>query len=292
MPPGGRPTVRSRRLGAALKRHREAAGADQATAADAILKSVSKVSRLESGLTSASALEVRTLLDCYGVQDPSERTRLEGWAKTGGQRGWWLDFQETVTPDYVDHITLENEATYIRSWQPVLIPGLLQTAEYAESVIASGPTFIPADMAARLVQVRQERQKRIEQGGVQFAAVIWEPAITSLASIPAIAGPQWSRLLEAGERYNVTVQMLPASASRAAGVAGPFVSFSFSDEPTVEAVAVENLPNTSVIEAPCDLAPYVHVFDRLRSTALSPEETADRIRQLLKSGQQTTGGRP
>ncbi|MBT2482805.1 DUF5753 domain-containing protein [Streptomyces sp. ISL-94] len=283
MPPGGRPTVRSRRLGAALKRHREAAGADQATAAEAILKSVSKVSRLESGLTSASALEVRTLLDCYGVQDAGERARLEGWAKTGNQRGWWLDFQETVTPDYADHITLENEATYIRSWQPVLIPGLLQTAEYAESVITSGPTFIAADMAARLVQVRQERQRRIAQGGVQFAAVIWEPAITSLASVPAIAGPQWSRLLEVGDRYNVTVQMLPASAGRAAGVAGPFVSFSFGDEPTVEAVAVENLPNTSVIEAPDDLALYVNVFDRLRSTALSSEETADRIRQLLKN---------
>ncbi|MEW2415044.1 DUF5753 domain-containing protein [Streptomyces sp. NPDC046866] len=214
---------------------------------------------------------------------------MEGWAKTGNQRGWWLDFQEAVTPDYADHIALESEATYIRSWQPVLIPGLLQTAEYAESVITSGPTFIPSATAARLVQVRQERQKRIQQGGVQFAAVIWEPAISSLASVPAIAVPQWRRLLEAGERHNVTVQMLPASASRAAGAAGPFVSFSFGDEPTAEAVAVENLPNTSVIEVPDDIALYVNVFDRLRSTALSPEETADRIRQLLTSAQHTTG---
>ncbi|CAM5547166.1 helix-turn-helix domain-containing protein [Streptomyces avidinii] len=282
MPVGGRPTVRSRRLGAALRRHREAAGLDQATAAAAILRSVSKVSRLEGGQSTASALEVRTLLNCYGVDDPDERARLEGWAKSSNQRGWWLDYQETLRSGYTDHITLENDATYIRSWQPALIPGLLQTTEYAEAVIASAPTFIEAERAARLVQVRQERQKRIYEGTTQFAAVIWEPAITSMASTPAIAHPQWRLLLEAGERHNVTVQMLPASASRAAGIAGPFVSFSFGVEPTVEAVAVENLPNTSVIEAPDDLALYVNVFDRLRSTALSPEQTAERIRLLLK----------
>ncbi|MET9884925.1 Scr1 family TA system antitoxin-like transcriptional regulator [Streptomyces sp. NPDC006430] len=112
-----------------------------------------------------------------------------------------------------------------------------------------------------------------------------------MSAKPCPPSSRTSRLLEAGERYNVTVQMLPASASRAAGVAGPFVSFSFGDEPTVEAVALENLANTSVIEAPDDLALYVHVFDRLRSTALSPEETADRIRQLLKNAH-ITGERP
>ncbi|MCJ1677204.1 helix-turn-helix domain-containing protein [Streptomyces sp. APSN-46.1] len=292
MPPGGKPTVRSRRLGAALKRHREAAGIDQASAAEAILKSVSKVSRLEGGLTSASALEVRTLLDRYSVDDPKERARLEGWAKTGNQRGWWLDFQETVTPDYADHITLENDATHIRSWQTALIPGLLQTPEYAESVISAGPCFLTPERIKGLMQVRQERQKRIEEGGVQFAAVIWEPAITSLASHPALAVPQWQRLLDASQRHNVTVQMLPISASRAAGAAGPFVSFSFGDEPIVEAVAVENLPNTSVIEAPDDLALYVNAFDGLRSSALSPEETADRILQLLKGTPCSTEERP
>ncbi|MEU6892283.1 DUF5753 domain-containing protein [Streptomyces sp. NPDC046557] len=292
MPAGGRPTVRSRRLGAALKRHREAAGADQATAAEAILKSVSKVSRLEGGLTSASPLEVRTLLDCYGVDDPKERARLEAWAKTSNQRGWWLDFQEAVTPDYADHITLENDATHIRTWQPALIPGLLQTPDYAKSVISAGPFHLSQDQIAQLVQVRQERQRRVEEGEVKVAAVIWEPAITSLAHHPTLAVRQWRRLLDAAQRPHVTVQMLPASASREAGTTGPFVSFSFGGEPNVEAVAVENLPNTSVIEAPDDLALYVNAFDGLRSSALSPEETADRILQLVNSIPYGTEERP
>ncbi|MFI8105988.1 helix-turn-helix domain-containing protein [Streptomyces sp. NPDC086023] len=289
MPAGGRPTVRSRRLGAALKRHREAAGLDQGVAAAAILKSITKISRLESGQVSASALEVRTLLNCYGVQDPGERDRLETWARTSNERGWWLDYQETVRPDYADHITLESDSTYIRSWEPALIPGLLQTPEYAESVITSGPTFIVADRVAQLVKVRQERQRRIEEGGANFTAIIWEPAVTSLAHDPVVGPGQLMRLLDVGQRQNVTVQILPAPASKAAGMSGAFVAFSFGVEPSVDAVTVRNVANTSVVEAPNDLALYVNVFDQLRSAAMSPEESAERLRDLLSNTQHPRG---
>ncbi|MFB7588312.1 helix-turn-helix domain-containing protein [Streptomyces sp. NPDC056169] len=281
MPAGGKPTVRSRRLGSALKRLREAAGVDQSVAAQAILRSVTKVSRLESGQVSASALEVRTLLDCYGVRDEDERRRLEELARASNQRGWWLDYQETLRPDYADHITLESDSTYIRSWEPSLIPGLLQTPEYAESVISSGPSFIPQERIAQLVEVRQERQRRIEDGGVHFTAIIWEPAIAALRHDPAVRDGQLRRLLDAGQRQNVTVQILPAAASKAAGMSGAFVAFSFGIEPNVEAVAVRTAANTTVVEAPEDLAAYVNVFDLLRSAAMSAEESAERIRQTL-----------
>lgn len=285
MPAGGRPTVRSRRLGSALKRHRESAGLDQAAAAQSIMRSVTKVSRLESGQTSASALEVRTLLDCYGVDDQGERSRLEKWARSSNERGWWLDYQETVRPEYADHITLESDSTYIRSWEPALIPGLLQTAEYAESVIMSGPRFIAPERVAQLVKVRQERQRRIESGESHFAAIIWEPALTSLTHDANVCVGQLLRLLDAGQRHNVTIQILPEWASRAAGMYGAFAAFSFGVEPNVEAVAVENIANTTVVEAPEDLALYANVFDRLRSVAMSPEESAERIRELLTAVQ-------
>ncbi|MGA6170874.1 helix-turn-helix domain-containing protein [Streptomyces sp. NPDC012600] len=281
MPAGGKPTVRSRRLGSALRRHREAAGVDQSVAADAIMKSVTKVSRLEGGQVSASALEVRALMDCYGVQDMDERTRLEQLARTSNKRGWWVDHQQAMRPDYADYITLESDATYIRSWEPALIPGLLQTAEYAESVIASGPTFIDQETITALVKVRQERQKRIDQGGARFTAIIWEPAITALLHDAAVCQGQLLRLLEVGDRQNVTVQILPREASKMAGMAGAFVAFSFGMEPIVEAVTMQTFASTTVVEAPEDLALYVNVFDLLRSAALSPEKSADRIRHIL-----------
>ncbi|MER8233717.1 helix-turn-helix transcriptional regulator [Streptomyces sp. NPDC094049] len=281
MPAGGRPTVRSRRLGAALKRLREAAGIDQSVAAQAILRSVTKVSRLESGQVSASVLEVRTLLDCYGVRDQGERGRLEELARARNQRGWWLDYQETLRPDYADHITLESDSTYIKSWEPSLIPGLLQTPEYAESVISTGPAFIAPDRITELVKVRQERQRRIDQGGVHLTAIIWEPAITALGHDQVLCVGQLRRLMDAGERQNVTLQILPTAASKTAGISGAFVAFSFGVEPTVEAVTARTVTHTTVVEAPEDLAAYANVFDRLRSAALSPEESADRFRRML-----------
>jgi len=281
MPAAGRPTVRSRRLGSALKRHREAAGLDQAAAAEAIMKAVSKVSRMESGQVSTSALEVRTLLDLYQVADPDERERLVQWARSSNQRGWWFDYQETMRPDYADHITLEADATYIRSWEPSLIPGLLQTPEYAESVITTGPTFVDSEWVAAMVKVRQERQRRIEEGGADFTAIIWEPAVAALSDGSAVHVGQLERLIEVGQRQNVTVQILPTSASKAAGMAGAFVAFSFGVEPRVEAVTVRNPANTSVVESPEDLALYVNIFDQLRSAAMSPEESAQRLREIL-----------
>ncbi|MFF4602132.1 helix-turn-helix domain-containing protein [Streptomyces sp. NPDC001339] len=284
MPAGGKPTVRSRRLGAALKRHREAASLDQADGAEAILKSVSKISRLESGQTSASALEVRTLLDRYRVTDPEERGRLLEWARRSNERGWWIDYQELVRPGYADHITLEADATYIRSWGPTRVPGLLQTPEYTEAVIATGPKFIPPPRVAELVKLRQERQRRIEEDGTHLTAIMWEPAVSALMCEPHVYTGQLMHLVEVSQRQNVTVQLLPSAESLIAGMSGAFVAFSFGVEANVEAVTLENPANTSVVEAPEDLALYVNIFDQLRSAALSPDESTERIRKALDGG--------
>ncbi|WTK17982.1 helix-turn-helix transcriptional regulator [Streptomyces sp. NBC_01525] len=281
MPAGGKPTVRSRRLGYALRRHREAAGLDQSDGAEAIMKSVTKVSRLESGQTSASALEIRTLLDRYGVEDAEERNRLMEWSRRSNERGWWIDYQPTLRSGYADHITLESDATYIRIWEPVLVPGLLQTPEYIEAVITTGPRVIPPDQVAELVKLRLERQHRIEAGGVRFAAVIWEPALMGLPDEGDIRENQLTHLLDVGKRQNVTVQLLPTSAALTAGMSGSFTAFSFGVEANVEAVTLDNPAHVNVVEGPEELAQYVNVFDQLRSAAMSPDESASRIQQLL-----------
>ncbi|MER6049432.1 helix-turn-helix domain-containing protein [Streptomyces sp. BHT-5-2] len=284
MPAGGRPTVRSRRLGNAMRRYRETAGLDQPDAAEAITKSVSKISRLESGHTSASGLEVRTLLDLYGVEDPAERTKLLEWARKSNERGWWIDYQAAIQPGHVDHIALENEATCIRAWEPVLVPGLLQTPEYTEAVITVGPRSVPPEEVVELTKLRQERQRQIEAGGASFTAIIWEPALTALHSQPRVNVGQLTHLLEVGRRQNITIQILPASASLIAGMSSGFAAFSFGEEAIVEAVTLDTPAHANVVEAPEDLARYVNVFDQLRSAALPPDNSAERIRELLEDG--------
>lgn len=283
MPAGGRPTVRSRRLGTALRQYRQAAGLDQPQAAEIIAASQARISRVESGHVTARVIEVRLLLDAYGVKDPDVRAKLEELAKHSKNRGWWLEHAAHLRPDYVDHIALEDDATYIREWQPVMVPGLLQTPAYAEAVIAGGPHCIEPERADQLLQVRLGRQAKISEGGASYTAILWEAVVAQPLVDVGIHRDQLSAILEAGERKNVTVQVLPFRSGVLAGYSSAFYSFSFDKEPTVEAVAMDNLRGASVLEGAEDLAAYANAFDLLRSSALAPEASAKLIRGILRS---------
>ncbi|MFF7736163.1 MULTISPECIES: Scr1 family TA system antitoxin-like transcriptional regulator [unclassified Streptomyces] len=283
MPVGGRPTVRSRRLGAALKAYRLAANKDQAEAAEVIAAHQTRVSRIETGHVSARPLEIRAMLDAYGVHDPEVRQKLEELARQSKRRGWWLEHAAHLRPEYVDHIALEDDATYIREWQPVLVPGLLQTKGYAEAVISEGPDYVAPDLIAQLVKVREARQAKIGEGGASYTAILWEAVIVHPLVSVEIHREQLAAILQVAQRKNVTVQVLPFSAGALAATSSAFSSFSFDAEPTVEAVTMENLRGTSVLEAPGDLAAYGNAFDLLRSAALAPEASAKLIRHILRS---------
>ncbi|MFI7344985.1 helix-turn-helix domain-containing protein [Streptomyces sp. NPDC049936] len=283
MPAGGRPTVRSRRLGTALRQYRHAAKLDQPQAAEIIAASQARVSRLESGHVTARVIEVRLLLDAYGVTDPEVRTKLEELAKHSRNRGWWLEHAEHLRPDYVDHIALEDDATYIREWQPVMVPGLLQTPAYAEAVIAGGPHYLEPERVAQLVQVRVGRQAKVEEGGASYTAILWESVLAQPLVGAETHKEQLSAILEIGKRKNVTVQVLPFSTGVLAGYSSAFYSFSFDEEPTVEAVAMDNLRGTSVLEGAEDLAAYANAYDLLRSSALAPDASAKLIRAYSRA---------
>lgn len=280
--PVGRPTVRSRRLGAALKAYRLAAKMDQVQAAEVIAAHQTRVSRIETGHVSARPLEIRAMLDAYGVRDSEVRQKLEDLARQSKRRGWWLEHAAHLRPDYLDHIALEDDATYIREWQPVVVPGLLQTAAYAEAVIADGPHDIEPERVTELVKVRVGRQAKIEAGGASYTAILWEGVVVHPLVSVEIHREQLSAILEIGKRKNVTVQVLPFSAGVLAGYSSAFYSFSFDEEPTVEAVAMDNLRGTSVLEGPEDLAAYANAYDLLRSSALTPDASSKLIRGVLR----------
>ncbi|WP_053914042.1 helix-turn-helix transcriptional regulator [Streptomyces sp. TP-A0875] len=288
MPAGGRPTVRSRRLGAALRRYRQTAKFDQPQAAEVIASSQARISRVESGHATSRVIEVRLLLDAYGVTDAEVRAKLEDLAKRSKNRGWWLEHAAHLRSDYLDHIALEDDATYIREWQPVMVPGLLQTPAYAESVISGGPHYIEPERVAELVKVRVGRQAKIEEGGASYTAIVWEAVVAQPLVSVDVHRDQLSAMLEIGRRKNVTVQVLPFSAGVLAGYSSAFCSFSFDEEPTVEAVAMDNLRGTSVLEGAEDLAAYANAYDLLRSSALTPDASAKLIRNVWRSLKEDT----
>lgn len=169
-----------------------------------------------------------------------------------------------------------------------MVPGLLQTPAYAEAVIAASPHYIEPERAAQLVKVRVGRQAKIEEGGASYTAILWEAVLAQPLVSVEIHREQLSAILEIGKRKNVTVQVLPFSAGVLAGYSSAFYSFSFDDEPTVEAVAMDNLRGTSVLEGAEDLAAYASAFDLLRSSALAPDASAKLIRGILRTLKEDT----
>ncbi|MGW3568246.1 helix-turn-helix domain-containing protein [Streptomyces sp. NPDC000941] len=284
MPAGGRPTVRSRRLGAALKRYRQSAKLDQPQAAEVLGVHQTRVSRIESGHVTARIIEIRALLSAYDVDDPRVRIKLETLAKNANRRGWWLEHAAHLRQDLLDHISLEDDATHIREWQPALIPGLLQVPAYAEAVITSNADFIDPDKVPKLVEVRGDRQARIDEkgGAANYTAIIWEPVIIHPIVKVEIHQEQLAHVLEVSKRQNVTLQVLPISAGVKATMPSAFSCFSFDAEPTVEAVTLDNLRGSSILEGTEDLTAYTLAFDQLRSAALAPEASAKLIRGVLR----------
>jgi len=283
MPDGGRSTVRSRRLGATLLKYRKAAGFDQDEAAEAIKGSGTKISRMEAGKVTVRPLELVTLLRAYGVDDQEEVARLEAMSRASMRRGWWVDYGDSLSPGYGDHISLEAEATYIRSWDNVLIPGLLQTEPYAAVTISSGPVVVEPERLEEKIKLRRERQERIANEGIPQAVVLWEPAITSPMGGEDIHRGQLEHLLELSTQTNISIQVLPVGSRVMTGMGTPFTAFSFGPDLNIEAVTIEGLISTHVYEAEPDLAAYGRLFDGLRSEAASTSESQALIRRTLRS---------
>ena len=286
MPVGGKPTVRSRRVGTELRRLREAAGVTTAQAAELLNCSPAKISRIENGIVSARVVDLRLLLDRYGDQDQEHRAYLERLARESSKRGWWQDYNDTIPPYYADFIGLETDASYIKTWEPTTVPGLLQTPEYARAVMLANPAMISPDKLDNFISIRRERQARLEQDtDVRLDVVIWEAALITTVGGDEVQRGQLSRLLELMDRPNISVQVLPLEAGDKASMSGSFVTFSFGSERSVNTVFVENLTSSQYLERDQELRGYTLVFDALRSAALSPAASATRIRQRLEQRQ-------
>lgn len=287
MPAGGRPTVRSRRLGAALRKYREAAKLDQQHGADHIVGSKAKISRIESGQVTARPGDVRLLLELYGVEDPEVYRQLEQLARDSNKRGWWVNYPWALNPEYADFVTLEADATYIRTWQPLYLPGLLQTDGYVKALLEGGlAASTPEDVELAIAR-RRERRKTIETGGARYAAIVWEPVVTAPMPSPAVHREQLLHLIDVAQRRNVTFQVLPLSEWHAAHMASHFVMFSFGAEPAPEAVAFDSTTSTVFVEELDDMVRHAEAFEELRSAAMTPKQTlsflSDQLAKLPES---------
>ena len=283
------PTVRRRRLGAKLRALRGDLTLDEVADSSEGTFISSKLSRMETAKSAAKAKDVEDLLDLYvrlGREVSDElRAALVKLTKEGGQRGWWHSYRGVLTPVYEDLISLEAEAESVSTWQLGLIPGLLQTAEYAREIIRA--TAMSEAIEARvdaLVEVRLARQAVLtREEPLALWAIIAEQALRSTSDDASLMHEQLGRLLSMGKRPNVNIQVLRSDAPLHVGLTGTFTILGFGPHPDLDVVHAESLTSALYIEDRDKVATHRDAWQRLTSAAESVETSAELITEIRKS---------
>jgi transcriptional regulator with XRE-family HTH domain len=267
------PTVRRRRLAAELRGIREDKGKNGDAVAAALKWSPSKISRYERARTGLQPREVARLLDYYQITGP-RRAQLLGLAEDAAQKGWWEEIGNSLSEEYQQFIGLEHEATSMAIWHVDVVPGLLQTEDYARHIISSYSRVEPVapGMIGRMVRVRLRRQQVLDRDWLRLTVVLDESVLKRRIGDDAVMYEQLQHLARLAGRPNLTLQILPLSAQHTI-FGESFVIFGFgddSDDTLPDVVATEQLRSRLTLEG--ERETYLHriAFQMLAQASLDP----------------------
>ncbi|KLJ03568.1 helix-turn-helix transcriptional regulator [Streptomyces albidoflavus] len=275
MPNG--PAVRRRKLGAELKALRGRAGLTSGQAAGLLGWHQSKVSRIETARSGVKPEDVRRLLDAYDVREPRLRellVALAGTEQDGEHRHWWHRYRGVLPPEYRDFISLESQATRMRTLETSVVPGLLQTPRYARAVTRASLAGVDQAQVDALVEVRLARQEVLRaERPLELSAVIDESVLHRTIGGPEVMRDQLAALREAAALPHVVLQVLPFTSGEHIGLTGPFVIFSFPNTNDLDLVVLDHLTSSLYLERKEDLSAYADAFASLQARALSAEDS-------------------
>ncbi len=239
--------------------------------------SPSKISRIETGNSGLQIEDVAALLGLYQVP-AATRDELLDLVRRSEERGWWTR-QPGLPQLWRSLIDFEAKATRIQNYEALVVPGLLQTAEYTRAIIQGvAPTVSEAELD-NLVAARMARQTVLARSSApQFFAVVDEGALRRPVGGPGVMHRQLHHLLGVAEQPHVTVRIVPVAAGAYAGLRGPFVILEFADEPAL--VFIENHGTGLFLEEEADLAAYRLALGTILHAALAPAATAELIAQI------------
>ncbi|MFD7839107.1 helix-turn-helix domain-containing protein [Streptomyces sp. NPDC059761] len=276
------PTVSRRRLGSELRRLREISGMTTQQVAERLLISQPKISLLENGRRLVKPRDVRDLCGLYGVQDQRRVDHLMQLARESGQQGWWNSYGDIP---YGAYIGLEAEAAAIRLYEPLVIPGLLQTPAYARAVIAGTIPRITAEQAAARLQVRLRRQDRLgaPRHPLRLWAVLDESALRRVVGSREVMREQLDHLTRLSAQPHITVQVLPHDVGAHPGVSGQFSLLDFADATDASVVYLERFTSDFYLEKRSDARLYGDMYAHLQAQALSPRSTRHLVNEAIEA---------
>ncbi|MGP4115062.1 helix-turn-helix domain-containing protein [Streptomyces sp. 4N509B] len=279
-------SVYRRQLAARLKQLRETSDLTLAEVAARVEINQGSLSRIENGERGTTPVLAGALLTCYGVDDPAQRNDVLDLVRADReqQKSWWRKYSTVLTATRYDgYLALESGAVALSNYQPMLVPGLLQTEDYARSVIAQMRMDLTPPQVEDLVTIRLERQHTRLSGAnpTKLWAILDEAVLHRTIGSPTVMANQLDHLITASDQPNITVQLLPFSLGAHPGLYGPFVILTFPAH-TPDLVWLENPRNSVYLEASTDVDNYWEIFDHLRACALSPSDTRTRFAEMIK----------
>jgi transcriptional regulator with XRE-family HTH domain len=281
MPTSGSPPVRRRRLAAELRRLRTSADKTAEDVGEALGWSKAKISRYELAQGGLKPADVERLLEFYGVQG-SQREQLLTLAEEATHKGWWEAYNDVLTDGHLEYIGLEAEATSILEWQINVVPGLLQTEQYARDVLSGyqevatiSPRAIERRLQTRLI--RQQLLTRDEP--LEYVALLDESVLHRQRGDRSVMHAQLQRLADVAELPNVTVRILPLKRNHGLTL-DSFSIFQFGKaHETIlhDVVGLEHLSDELYVEGDTDTHQFRLAFNHLAKECLSPSESRELI---------------
>jgi transcriptional regulator with XRE-family HTH domain len=244
------PTVLRRRLRNELRRAREARHLTQREVAEAMDWSLSKLIRIETGQVSIGTNDLKALLAHYGITDGARVSELIETARASRQRSWWNSYRDVASSDFLAAVAYESSAEYIRNFEPILIPGLLQTEEYAQTVISVFGAVRKRSSRDinRLVKFRLERQERVlRNDSTHMIFILDEAVIRRVVGSPLIMHEQLDHLLMLDKQGNVTILIMPFDAGLHTLSTTPMVHYGFAGADDEDVLYLEGPLEQSII---------------------------------------------
>ncbi len=275
------PTIGGRQLARELRHLRERKGMTGEQAAGTVGWEQSKISRMENAKMRITTGEVMELCEAYEIEG-DDRARLIKLARGARQRDWWHEYTSLVKKGFIDYLAFEAEAKTSMGYEAQVIPGILQTENYAKAILRGAQPRLPEEID-RGAELRLARQKRITASDdpLNVWAVIDEAVLHRVIDSPAVMKDQLEHLLYLGELATVSIQVLPYSTGIHAAIDGPFVLLAFENYPDL--LYIEHLMGCVYLEKPSETTRGRMVFDHLRSAALNTGESAGLIREKIKN---------
>ncbi|WP_328377899.1 helix-turn-helix domain-containing protein [Streptomyces sp. NBC_00440] len=278
-------TVLGRRLGGELLRMREASDLRQSHAADALTASVAKVAKIERGLVPVRDPDVRALCHLYGNDDPEALSRLLALAKTDRERrkahGWWNQYPQLQAMG--EYVALEDIATLVRTWQLAVVPGLLQTADYARALAVGNGSWSDLDEIDPFVESRMARKARlVGEHPLELWAVVSEGCLRQLVGGREVMREQLGHLLDMTRQPHVKLQVVPYLAGAHPGMTSAFTIVSFAEPGALDVVHMDTTSTTLWLEGDTDAALHGQLFERITRLGLAQRTSVRLVESILK----------